>query len=76
MDRDRATFERLSPRERQVCLHVAQGMLNKQIAAEFGTKERTIKKQRGSLMQKLQVDSAADLVERLRSVGYFAGNRQ
>jgi FixJ family two-component response regulator len=72
--RDRATFERLSPRERQVCLHVAQGMLNKQIAAEFGTKEKTIKKQRGSLMQKLHVDSAADvvrLVERLRSVGYF-----
>jgi FixJ family two-component response regulator len=76
---DRATFERLSPRERQVCLHVAQGMLNKQIAAEFGTKERTIKKQRGSLMQKLRVDSAADvvrLVERLRSGGYFAKVQQ
>jgi FixJ family two-component response regulator len=76
---DRATFERLSPRERQVCLHVAQGMLNKQIAAEFGTKERTIKKQRGSLMQKLAVDSAADvvrLVERLRSGGYFAKVQQ
>jgi FixJ family two-component response regulator len=75
--RDRDTFERLSPRERQVCLHVAAGMLNKQIAAEFGTMERTIKKQRGSLMQKLHANSAADvvrLVERLRSVGYFAKN--
>jgi FixJ family two-component response regulator len=73
--RDSEIFERLSPRERQVCLCVVEGMLNKQIAADFGTKERTIKKQRGSLMQKLQVNSAADvvrLVERLRSVGYFA----
>jgi FixJ family two-component response regulator len=72
--RDSETFERLSPRERQVCICVAEGMLNKQIAADFGTKERTIKKQRGSVMQKLQANSAADvvrLVERLRSAGYL-----
>jgi FixJ family two-component response regulator len=75
--RDRGTFERLSARERQVCLRVAEGMLNKQIAAEFGTKEKTIKKQRGSLMKKLGAKSAADvvrLIERLRSLGYFTKN--
>jgi FixJ family two-component response regulator len=75
--RDRGTFERLSSRERQVCLRVAEGMLNKQIAAEFGTKEKTIKKQRGSLMEKLGANSAADvvrLVERLRAVGYLTEN--
>jgi regulatory LuxR family protein len=45
-------------------------MLNKQMAAKFGTKEKTIKVQRGNLIKKLGAHSAADivrLVERLRS---------
>jgi len=73
--KDRDAFERLSQRERQVCVCVAEGMLNKQIAAKFGTKEKTIKVQRGNLIKKLAAQSAADivrLVERLRSAGYFA----
>jgi|SRR5208283_469753 len=73
--KDRDAFERLSQRERQVCVCVAEGMLNKQIAAKFGTKEKTIKVQRGNLIKKLGTHSAADivrLVERIRSAGYFA----
>ena len=73
--KDRDAFERLSQRERQVCVCVAEGMLNKQIAARFGTKEKTIKVQRGNLIKKLGAHSAADivrLVERLRSAGYFS----
>jgi FixJ family two-component response regulator len=72
---DRGAFERLSQRERQVCLCVAEGMLNKQIGAKFGTKEKTIKVQRANLMKKLGANSAADivrLVERLHSAGYVA----
>jgi FixJ family two-component response regulator len=71
-NRDRALFEALSPREQQVCVRVARGMLNKQIAAEFGTAEKTIKVQRGRVMHKLNARSVADvvrLVERLRTAG-------
>jgi FixJ family two-component response regulator len=65
-------FQKLSPRERQVCLLFAQGLLNKQIAGELGTTERTIKAQRGSVMRKLAADSVPDvvrLVDRLRDAG-------
>ncbi len=72
LERDREAFSTLTERERQVCLLVAQGMLNKQIGSEFGTKEKTIKVHRGRVMQKLGTRSVADmvrLVERLRSTG-------
>jgi FixJ family two-component response regulator len=52
----------LTPRERQVAGHVAQGLLNKQIAAELGTSEKTIKVHRGRVMEKLAVGSVAELV--------------
>lgn len=70
--RDRNVFETLTRREREVCLRVAQGMLNKQIGSEFGTAEKTIKVQRARVMQKLGAQSVADivrLVERLRACG-------
>ena len=70
LNRDREAFNTLTDRERQVCLRVAQGMLNKQIGSEFGTTEKTIKVHRGRVMQKLGTRSVADmvrLVERLRS---------
>lgn len=70
--RDRVAFDSLSHRERQVCLRITQGLLNKQIAAEFGTTESTIKVQRGQVMRKLAIGSVADmvkLVERLRAAG-------
>ncbi|MEO5730270.1 MAG: response regulator [Byssovorax sp.] len=58
----RTRFEELTPREREVCLRVAQGRLNKQIAAELGTAEKTIKVHRGRVMEKLGMESVADLV--------------
>lgn len=72
LQRDWALFKTLSPRERQVCLLFAQGLLNKQIAGELGTTERTIKAQRASVMRKLSADSVPDvvrLIERLRDAG-------
>ncbi len=57
-----ALFATLTPREYQVMLGVVAGQLNKQIAAELGTAEKTIKVHRGRVMDKLQVSSVADLV--------------
>jgi FixJ family two-component response regulator len=58
----RQRMARLSPRERQVCDLVATGLLNKQIAAELGAAEKTIKCHRGRVMEKLAVGSVAELV--------------
>ena len=52
----------LTPRERQVLELVATGMLNKQIAAELGAAEKTIKVHRGRIMGKMQVRTATALV--------------
>jgi FixJ family two-component response regulator len=58
----RTRFEALTPREREVCWLVAQGLLNKQIAVELGAAEKTIKVHRGRVMEKLGVESVAELV--------------
>lgn len=55
-------ISRLTPREREVLTHVIAGRLNKQIAADLGTVEKTIKLHRGRVMQKMGVRSVADLV--------------
>jgi FixJ family two-component response regulator len=65
-------FEKLTAREREVLALVVTGRLNKQIAAELGTAEQTIKVHRGRVMQKLGVGSLAELV---RLVGRVAGQR-
>jgi len=72
LEKDREAFEKLTPRERQVCIRIAQGLLNKQVGFELGTKEKTIKVQRARVIEKLGANSLADvvrLVERLRSAG-------
>ena len=53
---------RLTPREREVLTHVIAGQLNKQIAADLGTVEKTIKLHRGRVMHKMGVRTVADLV--------------
>ena len=53
---------RLTPREREVLTHVIAGKLNKQIAADLGTVEKTIKLHRGRVMHKMGVRTVADLV--------------
>lgn len=54
-------FKRLTTRERQVLEHVVAGKLNKEIAADLGAAERTIKAHRASIMEKLQAQSPAEL---------------
>lgn len=57
-----ARYDSLTAREKEVMALVARGLLNKQIAAELGTSELTIKTHRGRVMEKMQADSVADLV--------------
>jgi FixJ family two-component response regulator len=58
----RRRIDKLTPREFEVFRFVIRGLLNKQIAAELRTAEKTIKVHRGRVMQKLGVTSVADLV--------------
>jgi FixJ family two-component response regulator len=59
----------LTPREREVLSHVVAGKLNKQIAGDLGTVEKTIKFHRGRMMQKLGVRTVADLVRLAEKAG-------
>jgi FixJ family two-component response regulator len=60
-----ARLARLTKREREVGELVARGLLNKQIAFELGTSEKTVKVHRGRVMRKLRVESVPDLVRLL-----------
>jgi FixJ family two-component response regulator len=65
----RALFATLTPREREVLAHVVTGQLNKQIAGDLNTSERTIKAHRANLMAKLRVQSLAELVRIAQTLG-------
>ncbi len=65
----RARLSGLTPREYEVLTYVITGMLNKQIAGKLGTAEKTIKVHRGRVMQKMQVESVAELVRLAEKVG-------
>lgn len=57
-----ARYESLTAREREVFALVTRGSLNKQIAFELGTSERTVKAHRAQVVQKMQAESVAELV--------------
>jgi FixJ family two-component response regulator len=62
LDELRGRLERLTPREREVMELVVMGRLNKQVASELGTVEKTVKAHRARVMQKMEVTSLAELV--------------
>jgi FixJ family two-component response regulator len=64
-----ARFDTLSAREREVLAHIIRGKLNKQIAFDVGITERTIKAHRASIMDKLNVQSVAELVRFAQELG-------
>jgi len=69
----RERFKSLTPRELEVLRLVILGRLNKQIAAELGTSEITIKVHRGSVMRKMQAESLADLLGMAGRLGLPVG---
>ena len=71
----RRRYSALTPRERDVMAGVIAGLLNKQIAAELGTSEVTVKEQRGHVMQKMQAGSVAELVRAAERLGISAAGR-
>jgi FixJ family two-component response regulator len=62
-------FETLTAREREVMALVVRGMLNKQIASALGASEKTVKIHRGRVMEKMNVQSVADLVRAAQKIG-------
>ena len=64
-----ARLDSLTPREREVLAHVVAGHLNKQTAAHLGTVEKTIKVHRARVMEKMRVESLAELVRLAQRVG-------
>jgi len=64
-----AKLATLTPREREVLGHVVVGRLNKQIAGDLGTVEKTIKVHRGRMMEKMGVRTVADLVRMAEKAG-------
>jgi FixJ family two-component response regulator len=70
----RARFDALSEREREVLGHVVQGRLNKQIAADLGIHERTVKLHRTAVTTKLGVPSVAELTRLTQEAGIFTAS--
>jgi FixJ family two-component response regulator len=62
----------LTPREREVMALVVRGRLNKQVAAELGTVEKTIKVHRARVIEKMGVESLSELVRMAEKLGMFS----
>ncbi len=65
-------YASLTPREREVFPLVTSGFLNKQIAGQLGTSEKTIKVHRGQVMQKMKAESLADLIQMAAKLGVLS----
>jgi FixJ family two-component response regulator len=65
----RALFDTLTPRERDVLAGVTSGLMNKQVAAELGLAEITVKIHRGHIMKKMTAKSLADLIRMAEALG-------
>ncbi len=70
----RTNFEALTPREQEVIGFVTSGLMNKQIAAELGVSEITVKVHRGNVMKKMGARSLADLVRMADALGIRRAN--
>nr|WP_245296770.1 LuxR C-terminal-related transcriptional regulator [Rhizobium bangladeshense] len=68
----RSRYDSLTPREREIMNLVVAGSVNKQIAAQVGLSEVTVKVHRGHVMQKMQARSLVDLVRMADSLGLTA----
>ena len=69
----RRRYASLTPRESEVMAHVVAGQLNKQVAGELGIGEHTIKIHRARVMEKMGVESLADLVRAAERLGQKPG---
>lgn len=75
LDTQRALMASLTPREREVFELVVRGRMNKQIAAQLGATERTIKAHRHRVMEKMKVQSLAELVSIAERLGILGASR-
>jgi len=67
--RQQSLYGNLTQREQEVLAHVVGGKLNKQIAFDLGISERTVKAHRASIMEKLGLQSVAELVRLAQALG-------
>jgi FixJ family two-component response regulator len=72
----RSGFDALSVREREVLMHVVRGRMNKQIAADLGIHERTVKLHRTAVTTKMGVHSAVELTRLAQAAGLLAGDAE